>query len=72
MSNYDDDNDKLEARLEDLRKKHKDLDTLIETKYHNYTINDEVRRLKTQKLWLKDEIYRIEAQLKGSMVNGFK
>lgn len=71
MSNYDDDRDKMEARLEELRRKHKELDTLIETQYHNYTINDEVRRLKTQKLWLKDEIHRIETKLRGPVVNGF-
>ena len=71
MSNYEDDDDKLDARLEELRRKHKELDTLIETKYHNQNITDEVRRLKTQKLWLKDEIHRIEAQLKGPTLNGF-
>jgi hypothetical protein len=70
MSNYENDNDKLHARLEELRKKHKELDTLIETKYFNYNITDEVRRLKTQKLWIKDEIHRIESQLKGLALNG--
>lgn len=71
MSNYEDD-DKLNAHLDELRRKHRDLDKLIETKYFNYNISDEVRRLKTQKLWLKDEIHRIEAQLKGPSVNGFE
>jgi hypothetical protein len=69
MSNYEDDNDKLNAHLEELRRKHKELDTLIETKYHNYNITDEVRRLKTQKLWLKDEIHRLETLLSTS-ING--
>lgn len=60
MSNYNDGDDKLKARLEELKRKHRDLDTLIEIKYHNQNIADEVRKLKTQKLWLKDEIHRIE------------
>jgi hypothetical protein len=72
MSNYNSDDDKLNAHLEELRRKHRELDTLIETKYHNYNITDEVRKLKTQKLWLKDEIHRVEAQLKGPTVNGFE
>jgi hypothetical protein len=70
MSNFEEDDDKLNSRLEDLRRRHKELDELIETKYFNYNINEEVRKLKTQKLWLKDEIHRIEAQLKGPLVNG--
>ena len=69
MSNYDDEDDKLDARLEELKRKHRELDTLIETKYHNQNITDEVRRLKTQKLWLKDEIHRIENILL-TQVNG--
>jgi uncharacterized protein YdcH (DUF465 family) len=72
MSNYNSNDDKLNAHLEELRRKHRELDTLIETKYHNYNITDEVRKLKTQKLWLKDEIHRVEAQLKGPAVNGFE
>jgi uncharacterized protein YdcH (DUF465 family) len=69
MSNYEDEDDKLDARLEELRRKHKELDTLIETKYYNQNITDEVRRLKTQKLWLKDEIHRIETIL-STQING--
>ena len=69
MSNYDDEDDKLDARLEELKRKHRELDTLIEIKYHNQNITDEVRRLKTQKLWLKDEIHRIENILL-TQVNG--
>jgi hypothetical protein len=69
MSNYENDDDKLNTHLEELRRKHKELDTLIETKYHNTNITDEVRRLKTQKLWLKDEIHRLETLL-STPVNG--
>jgi uncharacterized protein YdcH (DUF465 family) len=62
--------DKLIAYFEELKKRHKELDTLIETKYHNYNVTDEVRILKTQKLWLKDEMHRIQAKIKGSTVDG--
>lgn len=70
MSNFEDDKDKLTAHLEELRRKHRSLDELIESKYHNMTVSDEVRRLKTQKLWIKDEIHRIETRLKGKFLNG--
>lgn len=73
MSNYEDDNDKMKAHLEELKRKHRELDNEIETRFHNMNITDEVRRLKTQKLFLKDEIHRIETQLKTmeTKVNGF-
>lgn len=70
MSNYEDDDDKINARLDELRRKHRELDEFIESNYHNHSINDEVRRLKTQKLWLKDEIHRIESRLNGVSLNG--
>ncbi len=69
MSNYNDEDDKLNAHLEELKRKHRELDTLIETKYHNTNITSEVRKLKTQKLWLKDEIHRIETML-STKING--
>jgi uncharacterized protein YdcH (DUF465 family) len=69
MSNYEDNDDKLNAHLEELKRKHRELDTLIETKYHNTNITSEVRKLKTQKLWLKDEIHRIETML-STKING--
>lgn len=70
MSNYDDSKAKLEAHLEELLRKHRELDTFIDEQFHNMNITDEVRRLKTQKLWLKDEIHRIETRLKGAFLNG--
>ncbi len=71
MSNFDNERDKLQSHLEELKRKHRELDVFIEEKYHNKNITDEVRRLKTQKLWLKDEIHRIETALGGSVVNGY-
>lgn len=63
MSNYENENDKLTTHLEELRRKHRELDTHISEVYHNKNLTPEVYRLKTQKLWLKDEIHRIETKL---------
>tara|TARA_B110000902_G_scaffold229521_1_gene270374 strand:- start:407 stop:616 length:210 start_codon:yes stop_codon:yes gene_type:complete len=63
MNNYDNEMDKLRFYLEELTRKHRNLDIEIETLYNNITITDEVRRMKTMKLYLKDEIHRINAQL---------
>jgi hypothetical protein len=63
MSNYDDETNKLKSHLEELERKHRELDSVIETRYNNIATSDEVRRMKTMKLWLKDEIHRINSQL---------
>jgi len=42
MSNYDDVEDKLRAHYEELARKHKELDTELETKYNNMTVTEEV------------------------------
>jgi uncharacterized protein YdcH (DUF465 family) len=54
--------DKDTAHLEELKRKHRELDEHIKTEYSNLTSSPEVYRLKTQKLWLKDEIHRIESK----------
>lgn len=52
----------LESHLDELVKKHRQLDSEInELAVHH--VSAELRQLKTQKLWLKDEIYRIQKQL---------
>jgi len=63
MSNYESTEDKLRAHYDELERKHRELDTELETKYHNMTVTDEVRRMKTMKLYLKDEMHRINAYL---------
>ena len=63
MSDYTDESDKIRAHLEELERKHRTLDELIESRYHNVTVDEEVRKLKTMKLYLKDEIHRLNAQL---------
>ena len=63
MSNYDNVEDKLRAHYEELKRKHRELDIELETKYNNVTVTEEVRRMKTMKLYLKDEMHRINAYL---------
>ena len=63
MSNYDNIEDKLKAHYDELKRKHTELDTELEERYNNMTVTEEVRRMKTMKLYLKDEIHRINARL---------
>ena len=63
MSDYENESDKLEARLKELERKHRALDKEIEMRYHNVTVSEEVRKMKTMKLYLKDEIHRLNEQL---------
>ena len=63
MSNWIEEEDKLKAHLDELTRKHRELDTELEVKYNNQTITDEVRRMKTMKLYLKDEIHRVQSKL---------
>jgi len=57
-------NKAMKMQLDKLYKEHKELDNEIKVLYTNYISGDELYRLKTKKLWLKDEIYRIERLLK--------
>jgi len=61
--------DSLEAHLDELVKKHRKLDEEVE-QLSTQHVSAELRQLKTQKLWLKDEIHRIQKQLKGSNGHG--
>jgi len=63
MSNYDDNSDKLKAHYDELERKHRELDKDIEERYNNVTVSEEVRRMKTMKLYLKDEMHRINEYL---------
>jgi uncharacterized protein YdcH (DUF465 family) len=63
MSNYSEEVDKLRAHYEELERKHRELDDELVTRFNNQTITDEVRRMKTMKLYLKDEMHRINAYL---------
>ena len=63
MSNFNNEEDKLRSHYAELERKHKELDAEIEQRYNNVTATDEVRRMKTMKLWLKDEMHRINEYL---------
>jgi len=63
MSNYDSEEDKIRNRIVELEKRHRKLDSDIEILYNNITISEEVRRMKTMKLYLKDEIHKLNSKL---------
>tara|TARA_B100000965_G_C19441026_1_gene690867 strand:- start:55 stop:258 length:204 start_codon:yes stop_codon:yes gene_type:complete len=65
MSNYTDKHDKLATHLQELYKRHRSLDQEIKVLYNQFVENHELNLLKTKKLWLKDEIHRIENELKA-------
>ena len=65
MSNYTEQHDKLAVHLQELYKKHRALDDEIKVLYTKFVVDQELNLLKTKKLWLKDEIHRIETELKG-------
>ena len=63
MSNYSEEVHKLRAHYEELERKHRELDDELIARFNNQTVTDEVRRMKTMKLYLKDEMHRINAYL---------
>ncbi|HET9643568.1 MAG TPA: YdcH family protein [Burkholderiaceae bacterium] len=53
-----------QRRLIELRMEHGDLDSLIDRVAHEHPLDDLVlRRLKKRRLWLRDEIARLESEL---------
>ena len=63
MSNFNETRDKLLAHYEELERKHRKLDKELEERYNNTNATEEARRMKTMKLYLKDEMHRINTQL---------
>ena len=63
MSNYESVEDKLRAHYEELERKHRELDIELEERYNNVAVTEEARRMKTMKLYLKDEMHRINSYL---------
>jgi uncharacterized protein YdcH (DUF465 family) len=63
MSNWEETKDKLLAHYDELKRKHRELDEELKVKYNNVTVTEEVRRMKTMKLYLKDEMHRINSYL---------
>lgn len=64
MSNYIDSYDKITTHLAELYRKHRALDDEIKIMYSKWEDEGLINRKKTQKLWLKDEIHRLETELK--------
>jgi len=64
----------LTAYLAELTKKHRALDEKIIELEKRLYVDQEVRTLKTQKLFYKDELYRIQNKINGmeNGVNGSK
>lgn len=63
MSNWQEAKDKLLAHYEELERKHREIDNELIERYNNQTITEEARRMKTMKLYLKDEMHRINSYL---------
>ena len=65
MSNYTNQHDKIVVHLKELYAKHRTLDEEIRLMYNKFERDEVINRKKTQKLWLKDEIHRLETELKA-------
>ena len=65
MSNFTEQHNKIAVHLQELYRKHRALDDDIKVLYNKWEDDNKVNRLKTQKLWLKDEIHRLETKLKA-------
>jgi len=65
MSNYTNEHDKLVVHLQELYSKHRALDDEVKEMYTKFADDGLINRKKTQKLWLKDEIHRLETKLKA-------
>ena len=65
MSNFTDERDKIVVHLQELYNKHKALDNEVKELYNKFANDTIINRKKTQKLWLKDEIHRLETKLKA-------
>ena len=63
MSNWEQTKDKLLAHYEELERKHREIDNELIERYNNQTVTEEARRMKTMKLYLKDEMHRINSYL---------
>ena len=64
MSNFTSEHNKIAVYLQELYEKHRILDEEIKVLYNTFANDSEINRLKTKKLWFKDEIHRLETRLK--------
>lgn len=58
-------NDGIINHLDELYRRHRELDEEIKLLYSRFARDEEINRMKTKKLWLKDEIHRIETQVRN-------
>ena len=65
MSNYLERRDKIQVHLNELYSRHRMLDLEIKEMHEHWERTELINRRKTQKLWLKDEIHRLETELKA-------
>lgn len=65
MSNYTDEHNKLATHLQELYRRHRELDDEIQMLYNKFAPDPNVNMLKTKKLWIKDEIHLYETKLKA-------
>ena len=65
MSNFTEKHNKLAHRLQELYSRHRELDDEIKDMYNKWADDADINRKKTQKLWLKDEMHRLETELKA-------
>ena len=65
MSNFTEKHEKIAVHLQELYRKHRALDDEVKELYNKFATDEIINRKKTAKLWLKDEIHRLETELKG-------
>lgn len=65
MTEFTDKHNKLASYLQELYRKHRELDNEIKVCYSKRDDEFVINRMKTQKLWFKDEIHRLESELKA-------
>ena len=64
MSNFTERHNKIATHLQELYRKHRALDDEVKRLYTSFADDGVINRKKTAKLWLKDEIHRLETELK--------
>jgi len=65
MSDFTERHEKIAVHLQELYRKHRTLDDEVKELYNKFASDEVINRKKTAKLWLKDEIHRLETELKA-------
>ena len=65
MSDFTEKHEKIAVHLQELYRKHRALDDEVKELYNKFATDEIINRKKTAKLWLKDEIHRLETELKA-------